>query len=111
MDPSPRTFYIADVQYRPDWRKVAIDLVGRDLSQQVVRLVGEPSNQYDRYAVKVLVNGTHLGYIPKPMNIDIWALKDLGYKPEAALVKFDGAAAPYDMFQIKVTFTAPVTKP
>jgi hypothetical protein len=102
MDASTRTFFIAGVQHRPDWERFR-HLVFKGLDE--LKLIGEPSNRYDKYAVKVCFQDLHLGYIPKPINVDVWALKDAGMKPTARLLEFDPRAVSYEMFKIQVTFT------
>lgn len=100
-----KTFYVAGVQHRPDAVKVADDLVGRNLSEQVVRLVGEPSNKYDPFAVKVVVNGYHIGYVPRAAAKEFWAFHNNGFKADAELAAFDPTAPTWEMFQVVVTFT------
>lgn len=114
LDLSPRTFYVAGVQFRP---KTDIEMVRNGLitcglgnapvdsvAAIPVELIGEPSNQYDRYAVKCKIGGTLIGYIPKPINIDVWAIRDAGHKPTARLVGFNPTLPPYQLFQVQVTF-------
>lgn len=109
MDPSTRTFYVAGVKFRQDWRKIHKHLLNTDFptarESLEVKLVGEPSNAFDKYAVKVLMNNEHIGYIPKPINIDVWALRDAGLKPVAKLVEFNPDAETYEMFKVEVSFT------
>lgn len=109
-DTTPITFFVAGVQFRPGsvLRTVRDELLGvADYTTFPVTLVGEPSNQYDDYAVKVMAGGQHIGYVPKPLNINIWSLRDAGYKPAAKLVGFDASAKTYEMFKIEVTYTKP----
>jgi len=96
---SPKTFHVAGVKFRPDWKSF-VDL---DISQPVT-LIGEPQNQYDRYAVKVLLGTTHIGYVPKPINVDIWAVHKAGYKAEAKLLHFTPEAESWHWFEVQVTF-------
>lgn len=76
-----------------------------------VYLVGEPSNAYDKYAVKVIVKHGeeeyHIGYVPKPINVDIWSLRDAGLKPNALITEYNPEAKTYEMFKVQVTFTHP----
>lgn len=109
MDATTRTFFVAGVQYRPDFIRFRHIIPG-DFN---VTLVGEPKNKFDRYAIKIILvrkNDTglgimHIGYVPKPFNVDIWALRDLGYRPEPTLVEYKAEALPYEMFKVQVTFT------
>jgi len=112
MDASTRTFFVAGVQFRPAPALIAANayLTKPDQWHPVCKLVGEPSNKYDKYAVKVIIIADEapeafIGYIPKPINIDVWALKDLGYKPEAKVIAYSPNSPTYEMFKIQVTFT------
>lgn len=109
MDITTRTFFVAGVQYREEWKDVRTGLqyAGFDGSngQVEVDLKGEPKNKYDQYAVKCFIAGKHIGYIPKPINVDVWALRDAGYKPNARLVEFNPDGHPWEMFKVEVNFT------
>lgn len=107
MDASTRTFFIAGVKFRPDYRLVQKELDGKDWTTYPISLIGEPSNQYDKYAVKIMAGGRHIGYVPKPINVDVWALRDLGYKPKATLVEYNPDAMTHEMFKVSVDFVKP----
>lgn len=113
MDASTRTFFVAGVKFRPDYWSVvkaikeAQQKSSDPLLDREVKLVGEPKNPFDRYAVKVLIDGRHVGYVPKPINVDLWALKDSGLKANARLIAFAPDAETYQMFKIEVTFSKP----
>ena len=102
---TPRNFLVAGVQHRPTW-ELERDRFSRvvDPATLQVKLLGEPSNTYDRYAVKVLINGVHIGYVPKAFSADFWGLHALGYQAVAALVNFSPSAQPWQMYEIAVTF-------
>lgn len=105
MDPSTRTFFVAGVKFRPpETIAKAFEPLARG-EMGVVKLVGEPSNAHDRYAVKVILNDQHVGYVPKPINIDMWALRDAGMKPNATLLQYNANGPSYELFKIQVTFT------
>lgn len=61
------TFYTAWTSYR-NVNKL-INLIGRmspnEIENLTVKLVREPSNEYDVYAVKIMISGTFCGYVPK----------------------------------------------
>jgi hypothetical protein len=116
MDASTRTFFVAGVQFRPKedighaYNFVAHLKANNDdkLPDIPCKLVGEPQNKFDRYAVKVLIHDDfHIGYIPKPINVDVWALRDAGLKPTARLVEFNPDGKTYEMFKVEVTFSKP----
>lgn len=106
MDTSPRTFYVAGVKFRPD-PAALLELVTKHHIHGC-RLVGEPSNQHDKFAVKVLVmheNVLHLlGYVPKPINVDLWALRDAGYAFDACLSQISHTAPTHERYQVTVHF-------
>lgn len=52
---------VVGMQHRPEWPRVE----RRVLDKSRVELRSEPGNKYDRYAVQVLFEGHHIGYIPK----------------------------------------------
>lgn len=118
MDLTTRTFFIAGVQHRPDHVTTCAHVVKRlaePMRDQylVLQLVGEPKNQYDRYAVKIVLpdlqtSGLLIGYVPKPINVDIWALRDAGWKPICELISFDPEASYWSMYKIRVSFEKPV---
>lgn len=107
-DAQPVTFYVAGVKFRPESIRTSIldELLARhpDCTTFPITLSGEPSNPYDRRAVKVMAGGQHLGYVPKPTNAFIYALRDAGTKPVARLVSYNPCAETHKMFQVEVTF-------
>lgn len=85
-------FYVAGVYHHktalkalakanPDWRKSGKTLVaegkaGEEIyhylyADRPVKLVFEPNNAYDPHAIKVLVAGEHIGYVPEDENLHI----------------------------------------
>lgn len=67
------TFYTAGTSYRNVDNFV--DSIGAMSNTEIenlsVKLVREPSNKYDEYAVKVLIKGTFCGYAPKSLSREI----------------------------------------
>ncbi len=112
MDPITRTFFVAGVKFRPpEDIKSAGDFAEHELIAKEIKLIGEPRNKFDRYAVKVNMEVAdkvfHIGYVPKPINIDIWALRDAGWKPSARLVEYNAGGPTHEMFKVEVNFTKP----
>lgn len=60
-------FHVAGVSYR----EIAIRQLINDPCAKTVTLEAEPGNQYDSNAIKVMVNGVHIGYVPKTVNSNI----------------------------------------
>ncbi|WP_332058360.1 HIRAN domain-containing protein [Streptococcus canis] len=52
---------------------------------QMVYLEREPNNEFDKNAIKVLINNIHVGYIPKKKAKKIAKLIDNGYNYRAEL--------------------------
>ncbi|WP_349426174.1 HIRAN domain-containing protein [Microbacterium sp. LWS13-1.2] len=48
------------------------------VTQQAAHLVPEPLNQYDRNAVKVVIGGWHIGYVPNEISAEVAAVLDGG---------------------------------
>tara|TARA_R110000868_G_scaffold175238_1_gene412188 strand:+ start:635 stop:970 length:336 start_codon:yes stop_codon:yes gene_type:complete len=100
----PITFRIAGVQHRP--QDVIHKAIREGLDVGVgLTLVGEPSNSFDRYAVKVLYKDNFIGYVPKPVNGQIWQVRNSGFKPTSTLIIYNPDAPTYEMFEVKVTFS------
>ena len=57
-------FRVAGVSYR----EIAIRQLINDPCAKTVTLEADPGNQYDSNAIKVKVNGVHIGYVPKTIN-------------------------------------------
>ncbi|HEM4664887.1 HIRAN domain-containing protein [Streptococcus suis] len=75
-------FYVAGTQYREDrfepMRVLRCLTYGGETTD--VKLVREPDNKYDPNAVKVLVCGYFVGYIPKTASEEVSRLIDRGEK-------------------------------
>ena len=56
---------VAGTTYRADEVKALSSAKDRDVS-----LVPEPENRYDKLAVKVLVGGKHIWYVPQKLRVD-----------------------------------------
>lgn len=78
---------VAGTQYQVDADKATEDLrVG-----QMLKLVREPANTYDKNAVAVYTQiGNKLGYIPRWQNQKLAGLMDVGLQPRAYLVGIEG---------------------
>lgn len=106
FSPTPLKFFVAGVKYYEGYKVFAKEVPNLPIP---VPLIGEPSNKYDRYAVRIEYASpggerTQLGHVPKPHNLDIWAAKDAGYKPLAHIVVYNPLAYT-QIFQVEVTFT------
>lgn len=105
MDTKPVTFFIAGVQHRtgdfgPDAFIAAVPTF-----PCACDIIGEPKNQYDKYAVKVCVGPYHLGYVPKPVNIDVWGQHTLGMKATGTILEHNPDMPPWQRFRVQIVFT------
>ena len=64
------TTYIAAAKFR----KGALDYLAGLGENAEYDLVPEPDNQYDPHAVRVMHNGTHVGYVPRDLSEEVTAL-------------------------------------
>lgn len=100
-DNKPLQFFIAGVQYNPMF--AVYQPLAKD--GDTLKLIGEPKNKYDRYAVRIESPYGHiLGHVPKPMNVDVWAQRAAGWKPVATLVHYNAAAPLWNMFEVRIEF-------
>ena len=61
---SVMSFSVAGVSFRKHYVRQVMDVS----EGTEVKLVPEPDNRYDSGAVKVVVRGVHVGYVPKILN-------------------------------------------
>jgi hypothetical protein len=63
------------VSFRPAEVKETLKLIGDEDSAEFIEVIlePEPSNQYDPNAVKILFDGTFMGYVEKKIAADIAA--------------------------------------
>ena len=92
---------VAGVSFRPGYPDNLTSLVDRYPDGQVIPVVleREPSNPYDERAVKVLIEGEHVGYVPKAINAPITEALDAGEAftcrvEEVPISKKGGASRP-----------------
>ena len=90
------TLKVAGTKFHEGINEVQLMSDGDELS-----MVPEPTNIYDKYAVKVLYNDLMLGYIPKIVSQVFSTLVQNGVHLEASITKVNPNAPPHEM----VTFT------
>lgn len=59
---------VVGIEYRTDQEQQSLCDAKVD---DIVELIPEPDNKFDRYAVKVYFNNNHVGYIPKYLSREI----------------------------------------
>jgi len=62
-----RIIHVAGVTFRLESLKTAMETPGHPTAF----LVADPTNRHDKNAIKVMVNGQHVGFVPKSCNTDI----------------------------------------
>ena len=62
--------YIAGVKFRPG----AADVIAEMDSGAEYQLEAEPTNKFDKFAVKILLNGFHVGFVPGHLSEEITKL-------------------------------------
>lgn len=87
-----RQLKVAGVSFRPNYPDFLLDLnedlLGDNPPEVVFEFCRERTNPYDVNAVKVMVNGTHVGYIPKNVAVAYASLMDGGRADELFVEEF-----------------------
>lgn len=96
-----RKFYIAGVQFRPGAAKILAGLSEGD----ELDLVLEPTNKYDPNAVRIEVNGEHVGYVPKKFSGEISAMIEVdgAETVQCNVTKVDPTAKQWEMCEVEIT--------
>lgn len=78
----------------------------------VLKLIGEPSNVYDKYAIRVEYAGYFLGYIPQGTihQSELWNANRNGYKCIAVLTAFNKTNPTWSMITIQLKRKSGVIK-
>lgn len=85
------TVTMVGAQFRPPEAKAltkAIDI------GQLVELRADPDNEYDSTAVAVYYEDTHIGFIPKAMNGELFTRLQEGEEITAEVVAFESSLKP-----------------
>ena len=95
-----KQFYVAGVKFRSDWKKNINNL----MDGQGLDLVPEPTNKYDKDAIKIHSGAVMLGYVPaKTGDAEVIAglLRD-GIKLEAILIELQPDFEPWNSLLVEV---------
>lgn len=87
------TMTMVGANFRPQEARDAV----RSLSLsdgELLTLEPEPNNQYDMFAVKVLLDGLHLGYLPKGPNEEIFDRLVDGDEASIEILSFESQLKP-----------------
>jgi hypothetical protein len=89
-------FEVAGVTYRPAHAQERADVLQ---TGELLDLEREPDNEFDKYAIKVFaldddgVRRTHIGYIPKTLNVCVANLMDAGMSMHSRVVRVERKAS------------------
>lgn len=76
----------------------AKDIIKRLTTQdgELLELKAEPTNEYDNHAVMVLYkpNGTHIGYLARENNYEVFLALEQGVEPTIEIVGFENTLKP-----------------
>jgi len=70
---------------------------------ELLRLVREPENGYDKNAVRVEWRGRKLGYVPGTENYAVRSLMDRGERLSARIVRLERSDNPWDRIRFEVS--------
>lgn len=94
-------FFVAGVKFRKDWKENVKELE----EGQELHLVPEPTNKFDKNAIKVIdLRGTMLGYVPAKTGEALLVSSALkkGYVLKATLTELAPDFEPWRALQVKV---------
>lgn len=82
---------VVGASFRPSEAK---DIIKQLTIGEFLSLEREPENQYDIWAVKVLVGDIHIGYVPRDTAPVVAAALDEGFEPMTEIVAFQSTLKP-----------------
>jgi len=83
--------YIAGIKFHPGARE-RLERLSQDAELQ---LEAEPSNKFDRYAVKILAERFHVGYVPHELSREVSELLAAGRIERVSRTSVSGIAIHY----------------
>ena len=94
---SEKKFFIAGVQHHQ------MASVIKDLSEgDELDIVPEPTNQYDPNAVRLEINGTMLGYVPKKFSAEVSAMLEADPDLECIITMLNKNAKPWEQCEVVI---------
>ena len=93
----PKTFFIAGVQHH-ELHEIIEDLAENDL----LELVCEPDNKFDPNAVRIELDDTMLGYVPKKFSAEVSAALEVGHDLECRITKLNPSAKPWEQCEVTI---------
>lgn len=68
---------------------------------ETVKLVAEPDNRHDKWAVRIERQGKHIGYLPRKQNHAVSRLLQQGCKVRCKITNVDREAAPWRAVKVQ----------
>jgi hypothetical protein len=90
-------FYVAGFQYYK-----GPSIIGDIHPGELLRLVSEPSNNYDKFAVKIIRGGTMLGHVPRTDNKHISRLLQQNIDLHCRVAQVNPDWETWEMLKVKI---------
>ena len=65
-------------------------------------LVPEPTNKFDTNAIKIMYEGTMIGYVPKKFSAEVAGAIEIGTDVECEVTKLNKDAKPWEQIEVKI---------
>ena len=93
-----KKFFIAGVQHH-ELHEVIEDLNEGD----ELDLICEPDNKFDPNAIRIEIEDTMLGYVPKKFSAKVSAALEVGHDLECKITKLTPSAKPWEQCEVTIT--------
>ena len=92
-----KKFFIAGVQHH-ELHEVIGDLKEDD----ELDLICEPDNKFDPNAIRIEIEDTMLGYVPKKFSAEVSAALEVGHDLECKITKLTPSAKPWEQCEVTI---------
>ena len=92
-----KKFFIAGVQHH-ELHEVIEDLNEGD----ELDLICEPDNKFDPNAIRIEIEDTMLGYVPKKFSAEVSAALEVGHDLECKITKLTPSAKPWEQCEVAI---------
>ena len=96
-EPFSKIFYVAGVKFHKLY-----DVISKLKEGDDVQLIPEPTNKYDKYAIRIEALGTMIGYIPRTMAISVAAKIKFRTTLSAKILEINPELDPWTALRIEV---------
>lgn len=99
MTASPYTneFYVAGVKFHQFF--TIKDILEEGM---VVDLIPEPSNKFDKFAIKIKHNNVMLGYVPKKFSQEVTSFMDSGTELKTTITQLQPDFEPWTALKVEI---------